>query len=282
MRRLLIVAGAATMVAGVGAVGPWWLGSRLVKPVQHAVPLPADFPARALTIPGTRIAAWWLDQGAGTPVVLLLHSIRADRSSMLSRARLLVRHGFSVALVDLQAHGETPGAAITFGWRESADVRAARAWLGREAPGRRVGVIGCSLGGAAVLLGPQPVGFDAAVLEAVYPRFRRAIEYRIRIRLGGLAPLLTPLLLVQIGPRLGVSPAELEPVRSMARLGAPVLVVAGSRDEHTTAAESDDLFQAAIEPKRLWVVDGARHQDLLAYDPAGYEAQVVGFLRKYL
>jgi uncharacterized protein len=282
MRRLLIVAGAATMVAGVGAVGPWWLGSRLVKPVQHAVPLPADFPARALTIPGTRIAAWWLDQGAGTPVVLLLHSIRADRSSMLSRARLLVRHGFSVALIDLQAHGETPGAAITFGWRESADVRAARAWLAREAPGRRVGVIGCSLGGAAVLLGPQPVGFDAVVLEAVYPRFRRAIENRIRIRLGGLAPLLTPLVLVQLEPRLGISPAELEPVRSMARLGAPVLVVAGSRDEHTTAAESDDLFQAAIEPKGLWVVDGARHQDLFAYDPAGYEAQVVGFLRKYL
>jgi len=282
MRRLLIVAGAATMVAGVGAVGPWWLGSRLVKPVQHAVPLPADFPARALTIPGTRIAAWWLDQGAGTPVVLLLHSIRADRSSMLSRARLLVRHGFSVALIDLQAHGETPGAAITFGWRESADVRAARAWLAREAPGRRVGVIGCSLGGAAVLLGPQPVGFDAVVLEAVYPRFRRAIENRIRIRLGGLAPLLTPLLLIQLGPRLGISPAELEPVRSMARLGAPVLVVAGSRDEHTTAAESDDLFQAAIEPKGLWVVDGARHQDLFAYDPAGYEAQVVSFLRKYL
>ena len=282
MRRLLIVAGAATMVAGVGAVGPWWLGSRLVKPVQHAVPLPADFPARALTIPGTRIAAWWLDQGAGTPVVLLLHSIRADRSSMLSRARLLVRHGFSVALIDLQAHGETPGAAITFGWRESADVRAARAWLAREAPGRRVGVIGCSLGGAAVLLGPQPVGFDAVVLEAVYPRFRRAIENRIRIRLGGLAPLLTPLLLIQLGPRLGISPAELEPVRSMARLGAPVLVVAGSRDEHTTAAESDDLFQAAVEPKGLWVVDGARHQDLFAYDPAGYEAQVVGFLRKYL
>jgi fermentation-respiration switch protein FrsA (DUF1100 family) len=68
----------------------------------------------------------------------------------------------------------------------------------------------------------------------------------------------------------------------MERLGAPVLVVAGSRDEHTTAAESDDLFQAAIEPKGLWVVDGARHQDLFAYDPAGYEAQVVGFLRKYL
>lgn len=267
---------AYSLLTGVLALG-------FLVTLASSLETPADFPARALTIPGTRIAAWWLDQGAGTPVVLLLHPIRADRSAMLSRARLLVRHGFSVALIDLQAHGETPGTAITFGRRESADVRAARAWLAREAaPGRRAGVIGCSLGGAAVLLGPQPVGFDAVVLEAVYPRLRRAIENRIRIRLGGLAPLLTPLLLGQLGLRLDASPAELEPIRSVDGLGAPVLVVAGSRDEHTTAAESDDLFQAAIEPKRLWVVDGARHQDLFAYDPVGYEAQVVGFLRKYL
>lgn len=201
---------------------------------------------------------------------------------MLPRARLLVRHGFSVVLIDLQGHGETPGPAITFGWRESADVRAALAWLGREAPGRRVGIIGCSLGGAAVLLGPQPVGVDAVVLEAVYPRFRRAIENRVRIRVGGLAPVLTPLLLVQLGLRLGISPSDLEPIRSIDRLGAPVLVLAGSRDQHTTEAESDDLFQAAAEPKRRWVVDGARHQDLLAYDPGGYEAHVVGFLRRHL
>lgn len=278
-RRLLL----ASAVAAVGGVlGLWWLGGHLVKPDQHAVPLPADFPARALTIPGTRIAAWWLDRGAGTPAILLLHAKGGDRSSMLSRARVLVRRGFSVALIDLPAHGETPGPAMTFGWRESADVRSALAWLGREAPGRRLGVIGCSLGGAAVLLGPQPVGVDAVVLEMVYPRLRRAIENRIRIRLGRLAPLLTPLLLAQLGLRLDVSPAELEPIRSIGRLGAPVLVVAGSRDRHTTLAESEEMFRAAAEPKRLWIVDGAHHQDLFAYDPAGYDAEVVGFLVKRL
>jgi alpha-beta hydrolase superfamily lysophospholipase len=278
-RRLLFAMATAVVL---GLLGSWWLGAQLVRPVQHAVPRPADFPARALTMPGTRIAAWWLDQGPESPAVLLLHPIRADRSAMLSRARLLVRHGFSVVLVDLQAHGETPGPAITFGWRESADVRAALAWLRREVPGRPVGVIGRSLGGAAILLSPNPGGFDAVVLEAVYPRLARAIENRIRIRLGSLAPLLTPLLLVQLEPRLGVSPAELEPIRSIGRLGAPVLVVAGSRDRHTTAADSEALFRAAAEPKRLWIVDGARHQDLLAYDPAGYETHVVGFLRQHL
>jgi uncharacterized protein len=273
--------GLGALVAGAVS---WALGGRLIEPANHPVPPPGGLPAHAVSLPGPghAIAGEWLDQGADSPAVLLLHSIRADRSSMRPRARLLADRGLSVLLIDLQGHGETPGDAVTLGRRESADAHAALEWLRRTAPGRRIGAIGCSLGGAAVLLGPQPSGFDAVVLEAVYPRVARAVENRIRIRLGPLAPILAPLLLVQLGPRLHVSPADLEPIRSIGRLGAPVLVVAGSRDRHTTLAESEELFRAAAQPKRLWVVDGARHQDFLSFDPAGYELQVVGFLVEHL
>jgi uncharacterized protein len=281
-RRVVLTAAVAATVAVTG--GSWWMGSRLIRPAQHRVTLPRDFAAQVLTIPGSgrNVAAWWLDQGEHAPAVLLLHSIRADRLSMLPRARLLVRHGFSVLLIDLQAHGETSGSAITLGWRESADAHAALAWLRHQPSSRRVGVIGCSLGGAAVLLGPQPSGFDAAVFEAVYPRVGRAIENRIRIRLGSLAPVLTPLLLVQFRPRLDISVDDLQPIRSIGRLGSPVLVVAGSEDEHTTLEESQELFQAAAHPKELWVVHGARHQDFFSFDPSGYESAVVGFLTRHL
>src|SRR5439155_22222343 len=279
--RVLIALGIGALV--MGATASWQLGSQLVRPVNRPVPLPAGFPAQVVSLPGPghAIAGWWLDQGRNSPVVLLLHSIRSDRSSMLTRAKLLLGHGFSVLLIDLQGHGETPGAAITLGSRESADVRAALGWLKRTEPLRRVGVIGCSLGGAAVLLGPQPSGFDAVVLEAVYPRVARAIENRIRIRLGPLAPVLAPLLPVQLQPRLHISPRDLEPIRSIDRLGSPVLVVAGSRDQHTTLAESEEL-RAARQSKRLWVVSGARHQDFLSFDPAGYDSEVVGFLLEHL
>jgi len=37
-----------------------------------------------------------------------------------------------------------------------------------------------------------------------------------------------------------------------------------------------------VEPKRLWVVNGASHQDFLAVDPSGYAQEVIGFLREYL
>jgi len=273
----------AALALGVGA-GSWLLGSELVRPVNHAVALPEDLPVRAVSIPseGHAVAGWYLEQEQGAPVVLLLPGIRADRSSMASRARLLVRHGFSVLMVDLQAHGETPGQAITLGFRESADVRAALRWLRAASATRPVAAIGCSLGGAAVLLGPQPSGFDAVVLEAVYPRVSQAIENRIRIRLGPFAPVLAPLLLVQIQPRLGISVRDLEPIRSVSALGAPVLIVAGAKDEHTRLAESKELFAAASEPKELWVLPAAKHEDFLAADPLGYESRVVGFLREHL
>ena len=249
------------------------------------MPPPADLAVEPVRIPESNpggIAAWWVQADPERAAVVLLHAIRVDRRSMLGRARLLLQEGVSVLLVDLQAHGESPGDRITLGFRESGNARAALAWLRTRRPNRPLGVIGVSLGGAAVLLGSQPIGVDAAVLEMVYPDIRIALENRVRMRLGPLAPMLAPLLVAQLRPRLGVGPEDLRPIDGIARLGAPVLVVAGERDRHTPLAESEALFAAAAAPKQIWIVAGAQHQDFLAKDPAGYRARVVGFLRRYL
>ena len=280
--RWTIIVFAAGLV--VVAVGSWSLATMLVSSTNHPVEIPADFSAVTVSIPGNghEIAGTWRDLGGDSPVVLLLHGLRGDRASMLPRARVLGDAGFSVLLIDQQAHGETPGQHITLGWLESGDARAARDWLRARAPGRRVGVIGSSLGGASVLLGSQPAGFDAVVLEAVYPRLRRAVENRVGLRLGALDHWLAPLLLTQIEPRLHVSVEQLEPIRNIARLGAPVMVVGGSRDAYTTEEETRELFAAATEPRELWIVEGAAHQDFSRFDPQGYDAHVVAFLRRWL
>jgi uncharacterized protein len=283
-RTLIGFAGIVIALMLMLATAAWVLGSKLTEPQNHAVALPIGFSAESVFIPGTShgVAGWWLDIGNGSPVVLLIPGLGADRSSMVSRAELLGRHGFSTLLIDLQAEGETQGSAITLGHLESADVVAACDWIKQSAPGRRIGVIGTSLGGASVLLAPQPAGFDAVVLESVYPRIGRAVENRIRMRLGPLAPVLAPLLLIQLEPRLHIGVSDLEPIRWIGRLGAPVLVAAGSKDQHTTLEESRELFAAAVQPKSLWVVEGAAHEDLLAFDSTAYEEHVVGFLRRYL
>ncbi len=141
-----------------------------------------------------------------------------------------------------------------------------------------MGVLGCSQGGAAALLAPQPLSVDAIVLEEGYPRIGPAIENRLRLRVGPLAPMLTPLFLWELEARLHITASELEPIRSIGQLGSPVLIAAGSADQHTTLADSQELFDAASNPKVLWIVAGAKHQDLLNFDKGQYEAHVVRFL----
>jgi len=263
----------------------WLVGSTLISPINHAVTRPAGFDAQDVSIPGVghAIGAWWVDAGAGSPAVLLVHGARADRTDMIGRARLLHSYGFSVLLIDLQGHGETLGEAVTFGYRESRDVTAALAWLkSSTGPPRKLGIIGCSLGGAATLLASQPTGADALVLESVYPRVTQAVENRLRMRVGPLAPALAPLLLWQLPLRFHLATSDLEPIRHVASVGAPVLIVAGSRDEHTTLEESLELYAAAVQPKSLWILEGARHQDFLTFDPHGYAATVIPFLLRYL
>jgi uncharacterized protein len=146
-----LFAAIALLLLCAGLLAAWILAAKLVRSVHHAVPLPADFPAEVVSLPGPghAIAGWWVDRGGDSPVVLLLHPVRGERRDMVGRARGLLDRGFSVLLIDLQGRGETPGDAITFGLRESADVQVALAWIKRVAPSRRVGVIGNSLGGAA-------------------------------------------------------------------------------------------------------------------------------------
>ncbi len=211
-----------------------------------------------------------------------MHGVRANRLSMLDRARFLSHAGYSVLLFDFQAHGESTGQHITFGYLEGRDAQAAVSFLRANAPGEKIGVIGVSMGGAAALLASPPLNVDAIILEMVYPTIDQAISNRLTRWLGGWASSLTPLLSGQLKPRLGIGPDALRPIDHLGTLRAPKLLIAGADDRHTTLAESRQMFEAAGEPKELWVVSGARHVDLYPLNKTEYEQRVLSFFGKYL
>lgn len=127
IRRWLAI---VLLIAFVGCiVGSWLVGGSLVKPANRVVGKPPqDLPVVETTLPsesGSNIATWYIPKENAIATVILLHRIRSDRRSMLSRARVLREAGFSIVMIDFQAHGESPGEMITAGHRESHDVRAA-------------------------------------------------------------------------------------------------------------------------------------------------------------
>jgi uncharacterized protein len=262
------------------------LGGALAAPAQRVVGHPPPAAGMvSVTVPGesgNTIAAWYGEGEPGAGAVLLLHGIRSDRRGTLGRALFLRDAGHTVLSIDLQAHGETLGEYITFGYRESRDVRAALDYLRSRAPGERIGIIGVSLGGAAVALASPPVQADAVVLESVYSDIERAIENRLRMRLGYPGTWLEPLLSWQIEPRLGVSPDVLSPVDRIAQMKAPLFILSGEEDRHTLMSETVQLFERAPEPKTLWLIAGAAHQNLHRYAGAEYERRILAFFARHL
>jgi fermentation-respiration switch protein FrsA (DUF1100 family) len=201
---------------------------------------------------------------------------------MLGRAQFLHKAGYSVLLFDAQAHGESPGSRITFGYLEALDAAAAVSFAMARDPDSPIAFLGVSQGGAAALLGPSPLPVSALVLEAVYSTIHEAVANRIAIRLGEPGRLLAPLLLWQLEARLGVSPEAVAPIREIRNVEAPLLLIAGERDRHAPIDQSLTLFGAAPEPKELWVVPGATHQDLHRLVPREYERRVLDFLTRTL
>ncbi len=252
--------------------------------------LSIDFPVEPVQIPLSTHSSeensgvhGWLARGIRDGgAVLLVHSIRSNRVEMLSRAKFLNEQGYSVLLIDLQAHGETPGDRITFGLRESEDVEAAVAYLRNTFPGERIAAIGVSLGAAAIVLAKNPLRLDAVVLESLHPTIKEAVENRLKLHLGQIGPVFSPLLLSQLSFRLNASPDELDPISRIGDLNAPLLLISGTDDQHTTMAEAERLFDAARQPKEIWIVPGGGHFNMHAYAGKEYENRISDFLQWYL
>lgn len=279
----LVAAMLALCVAGVAATVA--AGSWLTAPSPHAVAVPADLPVEHVTIPsasGSQLRAWFVPGVAGKGAIMLLHGIRGDRSALVPRARMLAAHGYALLLVDLQAHGESPGAHVTFGHLESRDADAAGRYLAARLPGERLGAIGISLGGAAIALAPRPLPVDVVVLEGVYADIGSAVRARLVSRLGSPGRWLAWPLLLQLRPRLDVSPDALRPRERLSDLGVPALLAAGDLDLHPAFQETRAMFAALKPPKSMWIAEGASHEDLYAHAPREYEQRVVGFLDRHL
>lgn len=258
----------------------WWLE----RPVQTQIGNPAaDLNAEPITFAsdsGTTVHGWWCPIQNSRGTVLLLPGIRANRLSMVERARFLRRANYSVLLIDFQATGETTGDHITFGWKESRDVLAAINFVHQTNPTGPVAIIGSSLGGVAALLATPPLTVDALVLEEVYPTIEIATRNRMENYLGAFGRTLTPLLLSQLQWLLGISVSQLRPVEHIEHVECPMFIISGENDRNTRPNDTRMLVERARNPKEVWFVPNVGHVDLHRAARQEYEMRVLAFLAK--
>ena len=258
------------------------IGWALAAPVQrHVGKPPEDLGARPVEFKsdsGAMVHGWWCPTATSHGTVLLLPGIRANRLSMVDRARFLRRAGYSVLLIDFQATGETNGDHITFGWKESRDVNAAVDFIHAVDPQDHVAIIGSSLGGVAALLATPPLRVNALILESVYPTIEIATRNRMENYLGPIGRMFASLFLTQLHRWIGVPPSQLHPIDHVAAVNCPVFIMSGEKDRITRPADTQMLLEHARSSTQLWYVPNAGRVDLHHAARTEYETRVLAFL----
>jgi alpha-beta hydrolase superfamily lysophospholipase len=285
-RKLKIVA--IIFLVGALAFGlfAWHEGNVLVAPSNCEIGKPpADLPIESVQFQsssGALIHGWLVTGQADKGIVILMHGIRANRLQLVNQAEFLFHAGYSVLLFDFQAHGESIGKHITAGYLESRDAVAAVNFIHQKFPGKKICADGFSMGGAAAVLAKPPLQVNAMILQSVYPTIEQAITDRLENRFSWFGQFGTPFLTWQLKPRLGFGTDDLCPIQQVGKITVPKFFIAGTVDHDTRLPESQALFDAAAEPKQLWLVDGAAHVDMLAFAKAEYEKRTLDFLAKNL
>jgi alpha-beta hydrolase superfamily lysophospholipase len=244
-----------------------------------------DYQAITLTgDDGYDLAAWYVPS-RNRAAVIVQHGYKDDRTSMLPRAEMLARHGYGVMMVDLRAHGESDGESISFGLYEIQDVDAAYQYLLTcpDVDPDRIGALGASMGGVVVLLyASQNPAIKAVVSESAYASLEDQIPAAVEAS-GLPAFLLAPLVQWFAERELGFEAGDIAPVEHIGSISPrPVFVLHGGVDDVVPSDNGRRLYDAAGEPRFLWLEPDLGHTAFVEERPVEFETRVIAFFDRYL
>jgi uncharacterized protein len=280
LRRVLLAAGAA--------VGVYWLvlplGVALLathRPREAAAAVDLGRPAReivARTSDELRLRGRYVPSRNRAAVIVFPGS-----NSRAGQARMLVRHGYGVLMLDMRGYRTSDGDPNAFGWGSTKDIDAGVRFLRTRADvdAGRIGGIGFSVGGEQMI----ETAARNPLLRAVVSEGAGARSIREALLLGRRAWLSLPSYAVQttaIALLSGTAPPPA--LDDLAARIAPrsLFLIYAEHGEESERTLQPAFYAAAHEPKALWKVAGAGHTGGFAAAPAEYERRVAGFFDRAL
>ena len=83
--------------------------------------------------------------------------------------------------------------------------------------------------------------------------------------------------------RLNVNPEQFSPKFNISKIAPrPILIIHGRYDNLVPAAQAKLLYKNAGEPKEMWLVPGAKHNQCADVGGFEYKQKMGDFFRKYL
>jgi fermentation-respiration switch protein FrsA (DUF1100 family) len=253
----------------------------LTDPVEEVVFPSAD---------GLWLRGWFLPASPGATTLIVCHGYRSSRAHTLDVGLVLRARGLNVLLFDFRAHGASDGRYTSVGIREAGDLAGVVAYLisRPDVDPRRLGGLGFSMGAAALILAAAErpeigaIVADssyAALTDILEPSFRAYLPRPLRPFRGLVGPVAR-----RAAERLaGVRVASIRPVDAIGRISPrPVLLIHGAADTLVPPTEALRLYDAAGEPKALWLVPRAGHARALTLETETYFERLLAFFAEHL
>jgi fermentation-respiration switch protein FrsA (DUF1100 family) len=150
----------------------------------------------------------------------------------------------------------------------------------------RVGVLGHSMGGAvAISSAARCPAIVAVVTDGTFAQLRPTLEsgFRERGLPGWLARVVAPITMWIAGLRLHCNLSEADPLHWIGKISPrPVFLIHGEQDLYVSEAEVKRLYDAAGDPKALWLVPQAGHRRADKVCPEDYAGRVLAFFDRWL
>jgi len=197
-----------------------------------------------------RMHGWWIPATqADAKVLLYLHGNGINIGANVGYANQFHQLGFSVLLMDYRGYGRSEGSFPTES-RVYQDATTAWDYLvkQRQIQPSQIFIYGHSLGGA--------IAIDLAVQ---HPEAAGLIVESSFTSIGDIAKLQSRFWMFPVDLILNQRFDSISKVRS---LQVPVLFIHGTADFLVPAVMSQQLYAAAPEPKHLFLVPGAGHNNL--------------------
>lgn len=232
-----------------------------------------DLRPRTFTENQSLHAWWWPAKRADAPAILYLHGVRWNLTGQLFRIQQLHAMGYSVLAVDYrgfgQSRGDLPSEATVY---EDARIAWERfAQLQPDANKRLI--FGHSLGGAVAVELATELARQAQQDGHGAPARGLILESTFT-SLGDVAAAVADTTL----PVRWLLSQKFDSLDKIKDVGLPLLLVHGLDDRFVPARFSQQLFEAAQQPKTLLLVPGATHNNSMSLAGQRYRQAIEGLL----
>jgi uncharacterized protein len=255
--------------------------------ILHPADLSLPFEDVALkTTEGLTLSAWLISAGTRAKgTIVYLHGVEECKIVGLPFAKELFDEGYNVFLYDSRRHGDSEGKVCTYGFYEKHDARTAIDYLAsrHDLHLGPVGLFGASMGAAVAL---QVAAIDrrvrAVVAESGFATLRSVFDdYQKRMIILPWHYLRN--IVIKRSERIAHFKANaVSPLESIGSIHVPVFILHGTADDRIDYRYSEQLFAQAHEPKELWLIPGARHNNMAEIGGEEYVRRIRTFFRRTL